>query len=219
MRAKLRTWLGSWQVWVIVACLAYIVGIRGRGPFIVAIWPKGLWVAYGLWMGAILVLIWFLLKYLVVPFLMFLQGEKKGGRTAKAKEKLADSFMSFSTAVASALVISLLVVPFTTFIQAMTRGVDPVAALVSWWPPAWWSDGHTAVFLILFWLPMSVSLLFRRRALDIYDEMARTPASSAASAVDPTAKDAHESPSAPARLQTTPASPNGGSRRRRHRAR
>jgi hypothetical protein len=79
MRATLRTWMGSWQVWVIVACLAYIWGVRGRGPAVAAVWPGGLWVAQGLLAVALLVLSWFPLKYIVVPCLMFLQGEKKGG--------------------------------------------------------------------------------------------------------------------------------------------
>jgi hypothetical protein len=93
----------------------------------------------------------------------------------------------FLTVVSSAAVLGLLVFPFTAFIQTMARGTDPVAALVSWWPPPWWSEWHTAVFLILFWLPMSVSLLFRRRALDLYDELPPpTPAGT------PTAQETHE---------------------------
>jgi hypothetical protein len=210
MRAKLRTWMGSWQVWVIVACLAYLWGIRGQGPRIVAIWPWGLWIAKGLMLLALIVLSWFSLKYIVVPCLMWLQGEKKGGRTDKAKEKLADSLMSFSTAVSSAVWISVLVFPFTALIQAMTRGTDPVEALVSGWPPAWWSWWHTAVFLILFWVPSSVALLFRRRALDLYDELSPPPP-----AVAPIAQGATESPSAPVGVQTTLARANAGARHRR----
>jgi len=159
---------------------------------------------------ALIVLSWFILKYIVVPFLMFLQGEKKGGRTAKAKEKLADSLMSFSTAVFSAIVISVLVFPFTAFIQTMARGTDPVAAVVSGWPPAWWSGWHTAVFLILFWVPFSVAMLFRRRALDLYDELPQP-----APAVAPTAQGTNEQPRIPAEVQTTHASANVGARRRR----
>ena len=210
MGSKLRTWMGSWQVWVIVACLAYLWGVRGQGPRIVAIWPWGGWIAVGLMLLALIVLSWFLLKYIVVPFLMFLQGEKKGGRTAKAKEKLADSLMSFSTAVFSAIVISVLVFPFTAFIQTMARGTDPVAAVVSGWPPAWWSGWHTAVFLILFWVPLSVAMLFRRRALDLYDELSPTHTCGG-----PDRPGANESPSAPVGVQTTLASANAGARHRR----
>jgi len=195
---------------VIVACLAYLWGVRGRGPAIAAVWPRGLWVAQGLLAVALLVLSWFLLKYTVVPFLMFLQGEKKGGRTDKAKEKFADSLMGFSTAVSSAVWISVLVFPFTAFIQAMTRGTDPVAAVVSWWPPAWWSEWHTAVFLFLFWVPFSVAMLFRRRALDFYDELPQP-----APAVAPTAQGTNEQSRIPAEVQTTHASGNVGARRRR----
>jgi hypothetical protein len=210
MSAKLRTLMGSWQVWVIVACLAYIWGVRGQGPAIAAVWPRGLWVAQGLLVVALLVLSWFPLKYLVVPCFMFLQGEKKGGRTAKAKEKLADSLMSFSTAVFSAIVISVLVFPFTAFIQTMARGTDPVAVVVSGWPPTWWSGWHTAVFLILFWVPFSVAMLFRRRALDLYDELSLlTPV------VAPTAQGTHEQPTIPDPGPPVYVKANGGSRRRR----
>jgi hypothetical protein len=127
MRAKLRTWMGSWQVWVIVVCLAYIWGVRGRGPAIVAVWPWGLWVAVGLFYVALLVFTWFSCKYLLVPFLVFLAG-MHDGRTAKAKEKFADSLMSFSTALSSAVWISVLVFPFTAFIQAMASGGGVVVA-------------------------------------------------------------------------------------------
>jgi len=141
---------------------------------------------------------------------MFLQGEKKRGRTDKAKEKLADSLMSFSTAVFSAIVISALVFPFTAFIPAMTRGTDPVAVVVSWWPPAWWSGWHTAVFLILFWVPFSVAMLFRERALNLYDELSQ-PAPTMA----PTAQGGNEQPGIPAEVQTTHTRATGGSRHRR----
>jgi hypothetical protein len=213
MRAKLRTWIGSWQVWVIVACLAYIGGIYGRGPAIDAIWPSGLMIAQGLFLLALLVLSWFLVKYLVVPFLLFLQGWKNGGRTAKAKEKFADSLMSTSTAISSAMWIAIFVFPFTAFIQTMAGGTDPVAALVAWWQPDRWSWWHLAVFVGLLWLPLIMAVLLRREALDIYDELS-PPALAGA----PTAQGTRE--------QTTISDPgpppsaraNGGSwRRRRHR--
>jgi hypothetical protein len=156
---------------VVLSCLAFIGGVRDRGPAIAAVWPKGPWVVQWLLVVALLVLSWFLLKHLVVPCLMFLKSDKGGSRTAKAKEKLADSLMSFSTAVSSAVMIGVLVFPLTVFIQAMAKGIDPLGAVASWWPPEWWSWWHTAVFLILFWLPFSISLLFRRRALDLYDEL------------------------------------------------
>ena len=92
MRAKLRTWIGSWQVWVSVACLVYISGIhRGWARAIAAVWPSGAWIAIWLYVIPVSVLGGFLGWYLVLPCLMFLQGDKNGGRTAKAKEKLADS--------------------------------------------------------------------------------------------------------------------------------
>jgi hypothetical protein len=210
MGSKLRTWMGSWQVWVIVACLAYIGGIYGRGPAISAVWPSGLRIAQGLLLLALIVLSWFLLKYIVVPFLMFLQGEKKGGRTAKAKEKFADSLMSTSTAMFSAVWIALLVFPFTAFIQTMAGGTDPVAALVAWWQPDRWSRRHAVVFLVAFWVPFSLALLLRRRALDLYDELSPpTPA------VAPTAQGTHEQSTIPDPGPPAYVRASGGSRRRR----
>jgi len=213
MRAKLRTWMKSWQVWVIVACLAYIWGILWWGPAIVAVWPRGRQVALGFLMVALLVLSCFPLKYIVVPALMFLQGVKKGGRTAKAKEKLADSLMSFSTAVSSAVAIGALVFPFTVFIQTMAKGIDPLAVVVSWWPPQWLSWSHTAVFLSLFWAPVITSLLFRRQALDLYDEIA-----SSTSVVAPIPQGTHERPRSLDPGPPVYVKANEGSRRqRRHR--
>jgi len=210
MRAKLRTWIRSWRVWVIVACLAYIGGIYGRGPSIAAVWPLGLEIAKELILLALLVLSWFLLKYLVVPFLMWLQGEKKDGQTDKAKEKFADSLMSVSNAIQSATWISVLVFPLTAFIQAMTRGIDPVAVVVSWWPPPWWSGWHTAVFVGVYFLPLMVSVLFRGRALNLYDKL-----SPPAPAVVPTAQGTNAQPRIPAEGQTTHASATGSARRGR----
>jgi hypothetical protein len=82
---------------------------------------------------------------------------------------------------------------------------------VSWWPPEWWSGWHTAVFLGLFWVPLILAALFRRQGLDLYDEL---PPS--APAVAPTVQGTNEQPRIPAEVQTTHASANVGSRRRRH---
>jgi hypothetical protein len=89
MRAKLRTWVGSWQVRVFVVCLAYIGIMLWLAPAIAAVSPWVALIALGLLLLAMLVLTWFPLKYIVVPCFLFLQGEKKGGRTDKAKEKFA----------------------------------------------------------------------------------------------------------------------------------
>ena len=175
MRAKLSLWMRSWEVWAIVVCLAIGV-LRWWGPANAAMGPPGVWITQRLWVVAFLVLTWFVLKYVAFRSFMYFygEGEKKGGRTDKAKEKLADSFMSFSTAVGSALLISVLVIPFTAFIQGIARDIDPVETVVSRWPPAWWSGRHTVVFLLLFFMPIFMSLLARRQALDLYDEL--TPA-------------------------------------------
>jgi hypothetical protein len=187
MGAKLRRWMRSWRVWVTVGCLVYIGLARGQGPRIVAVWPAGLWVAQGLLLLALLFVGWIVTdavaRYVAVPFLTFLEGKPLDRRTAKAQEMFADSLMSLSTAVVSAVLIGLLVFPFTAFIQAIAGGIDPVAALVSWWQPDRWSWWHVGLFLLLYWLPLSMALLLRRRALDVYDMIA-----SPASVVEPTAQ-------------------------------
>jgi len=222
MGAKLQTVLGSWRVWVTVGCIVYIGLIRGQGPRIAAIWPWGVEVATGLLLLALLFVAWIvsdvLARYVLVPFFTLLEGKKIADRTAKAKEKLADSLISFSTAVLSAVCISLLVYPFTAFIQTMARGIDSVEALMSWWQsvggslmgPAWWSGWHTVLILVCYWVPLSIGLLFRRRALDIYDAIApSTPV------VAPTARGTHEQLTFPDPGPPVYVRANEGSRRRR----
>jgi hypothetical protein len=222
MRAKLRTWMGSWQVWVTIGCLVYLGLLYRHGPFIAALWPWGINVDVGLLLLALLFVgLLFsdtLVRYILVPFLTRLQGKKIDDRTAKAKEKFADSLMNISTAVFSAVVIGLFVFPFTLLIQTMVRGIDPVDALVSWWQsagsswmrPPWLSGWHKGLLFVLCWLPLSVGQLFRRRALDLYDEL---PPS--APAVAPTAQGINEQPRIPVEGQTTHTSATGGSRHRR----
>lgn len=210
MRAKLRTWIGSWRVWVIVACLAYIGGIYWQAPRIAAIWPRGVWIAVGLALAAGVFVCWMVTSYILVPLFTRLGAKKFDERTDKAKEKWADSLMSCGTSVLGAFITSILVFPLTAFIQAVTSGTDPVAVVVSWWPPAWWSEWHTAVFISLYFLPLMLSALFRGRALNIYDEL---PPS--APAVAPTAQGTREQttisdPGPPPYTSTT-----GGTRRRR----
>jgi hypothetical protein len=106
--------------------------------------------------------------------------QKFKGRTHKAKEKTADSLMSMSTAIQSATVIGLLVVPFTTYIQVIVGGLDPVAALVSWWQrprgdwvgAPWGPWGRATLLLALFLTPLAWARAVQRRALDIYDAIA-----------------------------------------------
>jgi hypothetical protein len=148
-----------------------------------------------------------------------LLGDKKfKGRTEKAKEKLADSLMSMGTAVQSATFIGLLVFPFTVFIQVIAGGIDPVAALVSWWQraggswmsPAWWSWWHTGMLLVLFVGPLAFGRLVQRRALDIYDALSpSTPV------VAPTAQGPHKQPTVPDPGPPVYVRPHEGSRRRR----
>jgi len=222
MGAKLRTWMGSWRVWVTIGCLVYIGLISWQWPFIAEVWPWGLVIAQVLGLLALLFvgLIFSdtLVRYILVPFLTRLQGKKIDDRTAKAKEKFADSLMSISTAVYSAVVIGLFVFPFTLLIQTMVRGIDPVDALVSWWQsaggswmrPPWLSGWHKGLLFVLCWLPLGVGQLFRRQALDLYDALYQP-----AQAVTPTAQGTHERPSFREDVPTAHASSTGGSRRRR----
>ena len=227
MRAKLRTWMGSWRVWGTVSCLAYMGLVRWQGPFIAAAWPGGLWIAQGLALLTLpflaLIVVDSLVRHVLAPFFTLIEGKKIGDRTAKAKEKSADSLMSCSTAIFSALLIGVLVFPFTVFIQTMARGTDPVSALVSWsqsvggsWmSPAWWSWWHTGVLFVLFWLPLSFGMWGRKQALDLYDMIApSTPV---------VAQTSQETPERPTVLDPGPPvyvrMNEGSRRRRRHRTR
>jgi hypothetical protein len=219
MSAKLRTWMGSWRVWVIIGCLAYIGLVHWQGSRIAAAWPGGVWVAVGLLFLALLVVVWIvndvLTRYVFVPFFTRLQGKKTNDLTAKAREKFADSLMSISTAIASAVFISVLVFPLTVFIQTMALGKDPLWA---WLPgllsrgtkPEWWPLLFAAMFLGLYLLPLVIAHRMREGALKIYDTL---PPS--ALAVASTAQGTNEQPRIPAEGQTTHTSANGGSRRRR----
>jgi hypothetical protein len=215
MGVKLRTVLRSWRVWMAVVCVVYL----GLGPLVMralAAWPGAVNVAYGLAVLALLFMSWIVgdvfTRYVISPFLMVSLGDKKWtSRTPKAKEKAADSMMSVGTAVHSATFISLLVFPFTAFIQTMASGTDPVSALASWWQPDRWSWWHTIMLLGLFFIPLSVGRQAQRRALDIYDELSpSTPV------VAPATEVTHEPP-----RSLDPGPPvyvraNEGSRRRRH---
>jgi hypothetical protein len=213
MRAKLRTWMGSWRVWVTIGCLAYIWGVRGRGPAIIAVWPWGLWVAQGLRLLALFFICWIvseiLTRYVFGPLFTVLEGKKLNNRTAKAKEKFADSLMSLSTTLFSAVAISVLVFPLTAFMQAMAKGIDLVETLTQWQPPPW-SLWYPGVFIVLYLLPLSLGLLVRRRALDLYDEIS-PPAPVGA----PTAQGPHEQPTVPDPGPPVYVRANVGSRRRR----
>jgi len=208
---------------VAVGCAAFIGLTVWLGPFI-RLWSWGVRVVVlGLVVMALLVA-GLILGHAFASLLMYLLlGRELNRRTPKAKEKLADSLMSVSTATQSATLIGLFVFPLTAFIQTMVSGIDPVEALVSWWQrvgsswmrSAWWPGWHTVVFLVLYWLPLSIGLLFRKRALDIYDQIAPPSPLPAAPAVAPTAQGTNEQPRIPAAGQTTHPSATGGSRRRR----
>jgi hypothetical protein len=216
MRAKLRTWMGSWRVYVTIGCLVYLGLLYKWGPVIEAVWPRGLVIAQWLMLLALCFLGDVLARYVLAPFLVFSLGDKKfPNRTPKAKEKAADSLMSVGTAVGSAVWISLLVFPLTAFIQVMAGGTDPVSALVSWWRPDRWSSWHTGVFCVLFFLPLSMSRQMQRRALDIYDEISPPPSLQPTPTVDQRAQGTNEQPHLSTEVKRTHPSANGGARRRR----
>lgn len=224
MQAKLRTWMGPWRVWVTIGCLAYIGFMSVRGPFITGVWPGGLLVAQVLLaLPAVFYLSWIICNALahydaLTPFFARLLGKKTHDRTAKAQEKYADSLMSISTAIRSAVFISLWVFPLTVFIQAMALGKDPLWELWSWLPgllsrgtkPEWWPLPFAVMFLALSLLPVAIACWMRERALKLYDTLPPP-----APAVAPTAQGMNDQPRIPAEGQTTRTSMNGGSQRRR----
>jgi hypothetical protein len=212
MVALLRRGMASWRWWVTVAvvCLAFYALAIWLGPLI-RLWPwEARVVVFGL--AAIAGLVATLIIALALGWCLafLLLGKELNRRTPKAREKFADSLMSCSTALLSATLIGPLVFPFTAFIQTMASGADPLSALVAWWQPNRWSDWHTGMFLVLFWLPFGVGLFLRKRALDVYDEL-----SPPAPAVDPITQGAHERPSVREGGPTAHTSTNGGAQRRR----
>jgi hypothetical protein len=162
--------------------------------------------AVSLWATAYLLVI---LMASLIPLALLLNrllGDQKfKNRTHKAKEKTADSLMSMGTAIQSATVIGLLVVPFTTYIQVIVSGLDPVAALVSWWQrsgrdwmgPPWGPWGRTILLLVLFLTPLAWARMAQRRALDIYDVLPPPSSPPPAPAGNPTTQGTSERPTFP----------------------
>jgi hypothetical protein len=211
MAARGRRFREAWLFWpmiVVGGCLGFI-GLPLAWESFIASWPWSVKRVVPHLIGLAVMVGWLSVNNILIRLAF---GDKKWkGRTAKAKEKFADSLMSVSTAVQSAMFIGVLVFPFTAFIQAMASGTDPVAALVTGY-------GQWLSWLIIYGLflaPLAWGRMCQRQALDIDDAIARESSPPPTPTVDPIAQGANEQPSSPAGVETTPASANGGSRRRR----
>jgi hypothetical protein len=162
------------------------------------------------------IFVYVFVNYAVVTSLASFVDKELNKRTTKAREKFADALMNFSTAICSATAIAVLVAPLAAFIQLTTSGANPVVQLpwVLRISGMWEALLFNIALFILFWLPFGTARWFRRRALDIYDEIATLARADAA-----VAQGTHERPSVLAEVEMRHASANEGSRRhRRHRA-
>jgi hypothetical protein len=148
MEVSLRTFVASWpwRIKVFVGCLVYIAFIEvvPRMSPSIASWPwsvRAVLVALELIaiFAAYMIFSAVIAKYIVSPFMKWSFDVKFETRSDKAKEKIADSFMSTGTAIQSAVLIGMLVAPFTAFIQALLGGPDPVMFLYEWLGAGRWS--------------------------------------------------------------------------------
>jgi hypothetical protein len=218
-----RMWLKSWLVWLAIICFVYLYlasFFDTSAPRIEALWPWAWpwsgYIVFGSQLLALLVL-GCILGYggaysVAASFLMLFEDKELNKRTAKAKEKYANGFMSVSTALCSATFIAVLLFPLTAFIQATTSGTKPVAPWVLQYlehAPRWWVF-YDFVLFVLFWLPLGVATWFRKRALALYDEIATL-----APAVAPTVQGTHEQSTIPDSGPPAYVRANRGSRRRR----
>jgi hypothetical protein len=191
MRLKWRMWLKSWLVWAAIVCVVYLYLVGTYALRIEALWPWAWpwsgYIVFGSLLLALLILdcigAYVLVYHMAGPSLTSFVDKELNKRTAKAKEKYADGLMSFSTALCSATFIAGLLFPLTAFIQAITSVTNPVAQ-VPWvlqhleHARGWWLF-YEFVLFALFWLPLGVATWFRKRALDLYDELSPpTPAQS-----------------------------------------
>jgi hypothetical protein len=115
----------------------------------------------------------FLAGVLLITALVQLGDRPLHRRTDKAKENFADGLMSVSHTMISAVMIGAFVFPLAAYLQAFIRGTDPVAALQTWRGSASLTLGHAMAFVLSFLGPIWVAHVFRRRALSLYDEIAR----------------------------------------------
>jgi hypothetical protein len=99
----------------------------------------------------------------------------KVDRTDKAKEKFADSLMSVSNTIHSAILLGILVIPLTAFMQAIMSGKDLLPPLLDYLHTAGTGgpmNWHGFLLGILIFVPSSAASYMRKQALNLYDELA-----------------------------------------------
>jgi hypothetical protein len=186
MRARLRTVWASWRrsLLVLIGCLTYIALVQATVRLFPSVAPS----LGHVWL--IIAVVYFLAAYAAGFVGIYMVGAVVAGtltrvltrafpetpwakRSDKAKEKFADSLLSVSNAVASATAIAVLVVPFTAFVQAMATQRDLGVLLSPLLKPGGLPGWQVVVLMGLFFLPLAVSVRFRKKAMDIYDEITR----------------------------------------------
>jgi hypothetical protein len=176
---KLRTFLASWPWyrWLFFGSGIILMAL-GLLP-VTASWP---WpvriVAYGL--GGIALLVFFVAMVIISAEMVavLLTGilPETAGRTDKAKEKLADSFMSVGNTIHSATLVAILVVPLTVFLQTTVCGKDPAALLPAYLHTVG-TDGtarwYGFLLGVLIFVPIVAAFYIKGRALQLYDEISK----------------------------------------------
>jgi hypothetical protein len=226
MGATLRTWMGSWRVvWVTIGCLVFLAAaeVVPRWVPMMASWPFSVrLVIIGLEYIAIftveIILFYALARCLIRLFKPYLDKVWMPfeARSDKAKEKIADSIMSISTAIFTATLIGVSVFPFTAVLNALVSGTNPLSSLISFAQAGSLEGWTVPILLCLFFLPAMIGHLMRMEALDIYDEISRTSSPPHAPTGAPMATVTPERPPVPD--SGPPVYVKATERRRRHRA-
>jgi hypothetical protein len=132
-----------------------------------------MWRTFGAWWASMWPAVVFPWGMLVIMLLIMRVDRPIQHRTDKAKEKFADGLMSMSRAIQNAIAIGILIFPFTAYLQAFVRGIDPIVALQTWTSSARLTLLHLVGLVVSFSAPFLFAQLFRRRALNLYDDIAR----------------------------------------------
>lgn len=96
---------------------------------------------------------------------------KFSNRSAKAKEKFADSLMALGNTIYGAAFVSVLVFPLTAMMTAIFSGSPPVNVLDLIGRLSW---GTLGTFAALYLVPVCAGYYSKEVALNLYDEIAQS---------------------------------------------
>lgn len=95
-------------------------------------------------------------------------------RSPKSKEKFADGLMATGNAIHSAVMISVLVFPLTSFVAAVFSGSEIYSALDILQRWGWRNVGW---FGIVYLVPIAFGMYVKEQAMNLYDEITKNAAS------------------------------------------